>query len=106
MPCFAGSVCFVFASAVFVAEASVEPRSLGASIARLNLAGSALFLLASAGYFLAEPPSSPLPAQARFPASEGLVRLPFAVGSACFLVSALLALAELLVVDAERTPER
>ena len=64
-------------------------------MARLNLAGSLLFLLASAGYFVQAPPYGHLAPWEEL-VSLWAVRFPFAAGSACFVAAALLMLPESL----------
>lgn len=55
--------------------------------ALLNLAGSLLFLVASAFYFFEE---------GWWEGAEWGVRFPFALGSACFMVGAFVSLPEVL----------
>ena len=64
-------------------------------MARLNLVGSLLFLLASASYFAQAPPYEYLAPWEEL-VSMWAVRFPFAAGSACFVVAALLMLIESL----------
>ena len=98
-PCLLGSSTFVFASAVYVMEEWNDRPNLGYHIAVLNLVGSVLFLLASFGYYFADASLMPFMPDVLFLISEWTVRFPFAVGSACFGVGAVLALGELLDAD-------
>ena len=70
-------------------------HSLGYGVARLNLGGSLLFLLASASYFAQAPPYGHLAPWEEL-VSLWAVRFPFAAGSACFVAAALLMLPESL----------
>lgn len=110
LPSAVGSVCFVFASYIYVTEvthdyhlfAAPEAISLGYLVAMLSLLGSVGFLVASLFYFVASLDESleGLDAGGRwgweYQASEWGVRFTFGVGSLAFVASAMLNFAEIL----------
>ena len=109
LTCVLGSLGFVIASYVYVLEAthssslmwrSDEPPTLGYALTLLNLAGSLLFFVASACYFVQVPPYEGLKAGGEwgweYQISEWGVRFTFGVGSVAFLLSSLLSFPELL----------
>ena len=112
LPSTFGSMCFVFASYVYVTEVSHDYRlcslpeaiSLGYLVAMLNLLGSAAFLVASLFYFVASLDEA-LPEWGldtgglwgwEYQASEWGVRFTFGVGSFAFVASTTLNFAEIL----------
>ena len=112
LPSTVGSMCFVFASYIYVTEvnhdyhifALPEAISLGYLVAMLNLIGSAAFLVASLFYFVASLDQA-LPGWGidagglwgwEYESSEWGVRFMFGVGSFAFVASALLNFAEIL----------
>ena len=107
LPSLLGSALFVFASYVYVVEEThdyncfVVPAAptLGYAVVSLNLLGSLLFLVASAGYFCQVEPYG-LYAGGQFgwewQISEWGVRFTYGVGSLCFVGGALVSFPELL----------
>mmetsp|Transcript_54031 Transcript_54031/g.124381 ORF Transcript_54031/g.124381 Transcript_54031/m.124381 type:complete len:435 (-) Transcript_54031:379-1683(-) len=103
IPSLIGSIGFVFASWVYLFEVTSSPNpllpprtlSVGYFIALLNLAGSGLYTVASGCYFYPESESEGEYDTAYY-VSEWGVRFGYAIGSLCFVSSALLAFPEIL----------
>ena len=118
-PSVVGSSGFVLASYVYLAEvthsyhpcALPKERSVGYAVCVLNLVGSLLFLVASLCYFARPVPPSHAPGPGNrtsaiadasstntweWEVSEWGVRFTFGVGSGCFLLGAVGAIAEVL----------
>ena len=113
LPSTIGSACFVFASYVYLLEVAEEPgqpwrvpegvrERLGFFVALSNLAGSALFLLASLCYFVRAHVDEEDPLwdgtlfEWEYLANVWGVRFTFGVGSACFIVGSALSMPEVL----------
>jgi len=118
LPSVVGSVCFVFASYVYLLEVAADPRrpwrppvssaspreQLGYAVACCNLFGSVLFSFASLCYFAhadhtAEPDWDGALEEWEQLASMWGLRFNYAAGSACFVAGALLSFPELLSDD-------
>lgn len=119
-PCTIGSICFLFASYVYLLEVAADPHDpwrppaglrerLGYVVAMCNLGGSAIFVLASLCYFCrvhteADPFWDGQLAVWEYEANEWGVRFLFGVGSLSFVVGSVCAMPELLSQWSGPTP--
>lgn len=106
-PSLVGSLCFTFACFVYLAEVThsynvlrpPEEISLSYGVVILNLMGSILFAVASFCYFLQVSDgelSAGGPFGWEYQISEWGVRFVYGVGSACFVLAAILSFPELM----------